>query len=42
MIEVSAKRRKYKFNVIDYLWYMGKDSERRPKERFTPFVVCKI
>ena len=28
MIEVSAKRRKYKFNVIDYLWYMGKDSER--------------
>lgn len=25
---MSAKRRKYKFNVIDYLWYMGKDSER--------------
>ena len=25
---MSAKRRKYEFNVIDYLWYMGKDSER--------------
>ncbi len=25
---MSAKRRKYKFNVLDYLWYMGKDSQR--------------
>ncbi len=27
---MSAKRRKYKFNAIDYLWYMGKDSWRVP------------
>ncbi len=35
MIEMSAKRRKYKFNVLDYLWYMGKDCLRR--QQFTPF-----
>ena len=38
MIEVRAKRRKYKFNVIDYLWYMGKDSWRVPLSRWpSPF-----
>ena len=38
MIEVSAHRRKYKFNVIDYLWYMGKDSWRVPLRRWpSPF-----
>ncbi len=39
---MSAKRRKYKFNVIDYLWYMGKDYEGRSKERFTPFVAVAL
>ena len=39
---MSAKRRKYKFNVIDYLWYMGKDYEGRSKERFSPFVAVAI
>ena len=35
---MSAKRRKYKFNVIDYLWYMGKDSWRVPLSRWpSPF-----
>ena len=35
---MSAKRRKYEFNVIDYLWYMGKDSWRVPLSRWpTPF-----
>lgn len=35
---MSAKRRKYKFNVIDYLWYMGNDSWRVPLSRWpSPF-----
>lgn len=42
---MSAKRRKYKFNVLDYLWYMGKNSWRVPLQRWpTPFdaVVLSI
>ena len=35
---MSANRRKYKFNVIAYLWYMGKDSWRVPLRRWpSPF-----
>lgn len=34
---MSAKKRKYKFNVIDYLWYLDKDYVRKPKEGSTPF-----
>lgn len=40
-----AFQRKYKFNVLDYLWYMGKDSWRVPLLRWpTPFdaVVLSI
>ena len=40
-----AFQRKYKFNILDYLWYMGMDSWRVPLLRWpTPFdaVVLSI